>query len=261
MAHSHKNLLSAAPLPADESVLQAQDVRTTRQAHSTAITALCWLPEPGKAGSATAARADVAHLVTGCVEGQVSVWSVDLNTFEVEHITNLQVAQASQAAGAHAPQAVQSSTDDAGQGNTCAGPVTCLTAWSTNAQAGSQAEVLLAATASDGHVHVWQQGHASGQQQWRAADSITVPRGIVQHCAAFSHIPGHPDWCAFGATLALMMQPAGVGLRSAACAHRLHTPLLLVPHGCFVGHVWYDDRKSELLACATLCPSTLHVSC
>jgi WD40 repeat protein len=134
--------------------------------------------------SGSANGTQVAMLATGSSDSCLRVWSI-----RSAHDSNTIAPQAELATLAAANKSSDQGTAQIPA--TLSGPVTSISSV-TEPDGG----VLLAAVCSDGRIHTWQ-GTALGTEapEWRKNPAIEVHRGIIQHCVAFSHIPGHPDWC------------------------------------------------------------------
>jgi hypothetical protein len=71
-----------------------------------------------------------------------------------------------------------------------AGPITGL----ASRQAGDK--IFLAVVSGTSPIQIWieERGGEAEEHTWQHAQGVSAPQGIVQLCAAFGAITGHPDW-------------------------------------------------------------------
>lgn len=76
---------------------------------------------------------------------------------------------------------------------TAAGPITGL----ASRQAGDK--IFLAVVSGNSPIQIWIEEHGGEavEYTWQHAQCVSAPQGIVQLCAAFGAIAGHPDWWVF----------------------------------------------------------------
>ena len=164
--------------------MQASRTAATLKVHDAAVTVLHTVRQQ---------HADdvSAHLlVTGSADSCLSIWTVQQTAAgaAIEHVEQLSPSQARSAQDAAADTASRSVPQ---------GPITGLASWQSKSCCNGEPGVLLAAVSGDGCIHLWQGSTQQGSQTgWRKQQTVQVHRQIIQHCIAFSHLPGQPDQCA-----------------------------------------------------------------